>query len=378
MSKYDLDKMRNKLKEREKGKRVDANEFIPPKAKPGAPKLVYRFFVLGPVSAGDPVLNGVASQDMALYYVPNGAHWISNKPHACPRIHDENECEICQLGFDLMSDCPKGEAGKKARSAIAKNLLPQERYAINIYFPNINENPEELRGRVMWYNAPKTVIHIMDECINRDNAGDPQDPKAFGVFFDENAAYLFQLEVGEKSTYNNYETSKFLAIGGPQPIVRAKDSTGKIVAHTKKIQEILNMRHDLFTKFDARDPAKISSLAIQLANKDPLAAGEDNSGFSDTGETVETSQPSKQITNRPPPATGKANSDIVEEVVDLSGEGAPVQTQPQPQKQQQKKTTTKATKPVEVQPVVEETVEPPNNASGDDELDSLLAEIDKA
>jgi hypothetical protein len=255
---YDLDKIRAKMKEKGRGHFQDPDEFRPPSAKPGE-KITYRFFILPPLSKGEKCAGGVASQDMDLYYVQNGNHWVQKKPYPCPRVHDGEECDVCNIGFERMNETQD----KKEKSTIARNYLPQVRNAMNIYFLSSDSNPEELRGKNKWFNAPKQVIDICDACLNRDDAGDPEDPQAYGVFFNEQAAYVFQLEITKQGDYNEYKASKFLASVGPTPIAAKKEGNQRVPL-TEKIQEILNGRFDLYTKFDPRDKKKIAELAQKL------------------------------------------------------------------------------------------------------------------
>lgn len=269
-SKYDLKKIRDALANA-KGSKRDSNEFVPNKAKPGAPVLTYRFFVLPPIAAGDPIIGGPAEKAMELFYVKNGSHWINKRPHSCPRIHNEEDCDMCSYGFDLMGEVTgDGKEAKQAKSAIARNYLPPQRNAVNIYFPKDSVNPEELWGRVMWFNAPKTVIDVCDDCLNRDDAGDPEDPKAFGIFYDEDHAFLFQLTVGENGGYNDYKQSKFLPT--PRPIL----------SKPELIQKVLAGRHNLYSKFEAPDHEKLRTILKQIVNKGANEAA--GSGF-DVDET---------------------------------------------------------------------------------------------
>lgn len=377
MAKYDLNSMRKKLKDRNGGFK-DPNQFIPPQVKDGEKK-IWRFYVLPPLQEGEGTSDGVASKGMDLFYVPNGSHWVSKKPHACPRIHDETECPMCSYAFELMSETDD----KDKRRAIAKNYLPQQRYAVNIYFPNIEANPEEVRGKVMWFNAPKQVYDIWDSCIMRDTPGDDADPQAYGVFFDEEAAYLFQLEAQKHGDYNEYKSSKFLSNVGKQPLAKAKKGD-QVVPDAKRISDILAQRFDLFTKFDDRDVNKIHGLVDNIKNKEP---GGDGDGF-DEDDNVRT----PPANSRKPQQT--ARKPVTEEVdlnAGLAGEGAiadkkpakpaatnkPAAAKPAPAKQEKP-----APPPVEepVEEVAEAAPATETTASDgvdDAELQSLLSEIEK-
>lgn len=302
-SKYDIDAIRKKLKE-SKG-RIDPFEFRPPKAKDDE-TLKYRFFILPPIATGDPINGGAASKSMDLFFVQNGYHFYGNKRYECPRVHDGEECPICSIGFDLLND----EQDKKRRSAIASRFLARSAYAMNIYFPKDEVNPPNVAGKVMWFNASKTVYDLLDRCLMSDDAGDPADPQPHGIFFDEMGAYLFQLEVSKKGTWNNYDKSKFLVGFGKRPIARNK--AGEAI--TDRIQEILAQRHDLFSKFAPRNREELDEVAKRIINDDD---GDENNG-DDAGFDETESQPSRPKTQ--PRSTAKAAATNTEEVETIAEE----------------------------------------------------------
>ena len=306
MSDYDIAKVRKKLQEQKGSRFKDANEFRPPKADE-TQTLKYRFYILPPLNKGDKCADGVASQSMDLFYVVNGAHWVNNRTNACPRVHDEQPCDLCALGFELIGDTPD----KKQRSALAKQFLPRTQYAVNIYFPKDNVNPEDVAGKVMWMNAPKTLYDMWEACIMNDSEGDEDDKQAFGVFFDENAAYLFQLLVKKKNEWNDYSASKFIASAGKRPLA-VKD--GKPLE--ARIVQILGQRHDLFTKFQARDPEAITKLTAAMKSGDPTPAG---AGF-DEDETEKPSKPVAQPKTVAKPKPVKPKPEPVEEAVEVVDE----------------------------------------------------------
>lgn len=256
-SKYDIDAMRKKMRERLAGRPQDPNEFRPAKAKKDEAPIIYRFYILPGLNEGDKCFGGKCSRGMDdLFFIKNGHHWIEKRPHACPRVLRDEECDLCQLGFDLL-----GETDDKAkRQAIVKQYLANSQFAVNIFFPNVKQNPEELRNTVKWFNASKTCFDHWDAAFNADDAGDEEDPRAYGCFFDEEAAFLYQLEVKHGGGYNDYKSSKFLAKNGPHPIVRDKNGN----PHAKAIQAILDARHDLWTKIDEPDPDKLTKMAHQM------------------------------------------------------------------------------------------------------------------
>ena len=302
MSKYDVAAVRKRLQEKQGNRFKDANEFRPPKNLDDNKIIRIRFYVLPPLAAGDKCADGVASESMDMFYVQNGAHWINNRTHQCPRIHeDDEECPLCQIGFDLMGETDI----KDERRAIAKQWLPRTQYAVNVYFPKDKVNPEELGGKVMWMNASKQVYDIWEACIMNDEEGDPADPQAYGVFYDELNSYCFQLEIGKNGDWNSYKTSKFLANNGKRPIA-SKD--GK--ALPKRIEAILAQRHDLFTKFGARDSDALAALAKQMLSGEPE---KDDAGF-DSDESE--SEPKAEEPKAEEPKAEEPKAESVEESVD--------------------------------------------------------------
>jgi hypothetical protein len=234
---YDVEAIRKKLKASMSGKFSDPDEFRPEKAKSQSEPVKYRFFFLPPLAMGDVLKSGKVNQGMEQFFISHANHWINDKPHPCPRVWGQGDkCPICNYGFDLLKD----EIIKKddnKRQAVIKQWMPTQYYMTNIFFLQTKENPEDLRGRVMFYNAPKTIIDICMACLMRDDAGDPESPEAFGVFFDENAGFPFELQVLKSGRNNSYKTSKFLAT--PRPMVRNQDGS----ANPKAISEVLARRH---------------------------------------------------------------------------------------------------------------------------------------
>ena len=259
-----LRRVREKMAERNNKK--DPTEFRPPKVTEGTKSYYIR--VLPELKKGDKIVNGIyEGPDMDLWYVENGLHWVNNKPMACPRIFNRDKCSICQLGFDLFQEHP---GDKEYRKKVAKAYLPNTRHAINVYFLDINKNPDELRGTVMWYNIPQTVYDMMDACISRDGPGDEMDPQAWGLFYDVDTGYSFRLEAKPKGDFNSYESSGFLPSAGP--IFRSEDGS----SDPGKIKEILAMRHNLFDKFPKVDMELITSVAKKMTEPDNKFDDDDN------------------------------------------------------------------------------------------------------
>lgn len=294
-----LKKMRERMSK--EGKGLDPHMWkCPPATKED---LQYKFYVLPPVQKGDKVESGVASHDMDLWYVEVGTHWVDNQPTECPRVHDGDDCPICTLGFDLMRD----EQDPDRRKEIVRTYLPQTKYVVNIYFPDLQKTPEDLRDTVKWYQMPKTVFDIMKATFMLDNdGGDEHNPLAYGDFywtgiedFDDGSknpgAYMFLLIAERQGGFNNYKTSRFLP-NTRGPIIKNSDGSPNV----EKIQEILDSRHDIFTKFQARDQDKLQQVVKKLTGEDVM---ESSSGF-DTDETQ--SSPSEE----PQPAgVGATNTD---------------------------------------------------------------------
>lgn len=257
------------------GKFVDPDEFRPPKADSTTDPVKFRFFILPPIMAGEKLKSGVVGDDQGMehFFLPHANHWINDRPHPCPRVwvgEGSGDCAICQTGFDLL----KEEKDEETRKNIVRQWMPNTYYMVNIYFTNSKMNPEDLRGKVKFYNAPKTLFDVWSATLMKDDAGDPEDPEAFGVFFDENAAFLFQLEVLKHGRNNSYKTSKFVANNGePQPMLKEES----------KLPTLLKLRHNLFEKVEKPDTTKIEKLARTMLDGDDL---DDDGGF-DEDESAE-------------------------------------------------------------------------------------------
>jgi hypothetical protein len=264
---YNLEEMRSKVRKQLQKNFTDPDEFRVPKVKPGE-EMQYRFFILGPYSAGDKVKQGVATHSMdSGFYVNFGMHYGNAKPpFACPRICYGEECPFCNHAFELYKVA--GE-DKTARSLIRQEWMPAQYFVVNIFFPAGQKNPAELENRVMFYKAPKTVLDIWFKALENDGPGDAADPQAYGAFFDERSAFMFQLHVKHKGQNNSYENSRFLANGGV-PCAMSNDDG---------INLILSSRHDLSSKLDRPD---ISAIHKQF---DSLINGSDNGFVSLTSDS---------------------------------------------------------------------------------------------
>ncbi len=251
MSKYDIERIRNQMKKNQAGRFRDPLEFRPPKVEAGK-TLKFKFFVLPPLRKGDKVVSGQCSQSMEEYFcVKTGGHFINNELLTCPRILNNEECDLCTYAFELMNETDDKEKRKK----IAKDFLPRTTHMMNLYFLPSVPNPQDLQGKVLYFNAPGQAYEPMEACINRDNAGgDSDNPQPFGVFFDETASFPYQLEIGHKGGYNDYTKSTLLYGGGARPIA----------ASDAEIRAILDCRIDLFSKIPEPNTAKIASIVNKL------------------------------------------------------------------------------------------------------------------
>lgn len=244
---YDLESIRNKMKQKKGGGSRDPNEWRADKATENT-TLKWKFFILPPVDSMD------------LWCYGHGSHYIDNKWLECPRAHGEGDCPLCQYGFDLMSET----SDKKERSAIAKAYLSSIRYAVNIFFPPISDTPAELRGKVMWFSIPKSIYQICEDVIMRDPTDDDEvEPEPYGIFFDPKNAIPFLLQAKRKGEYNTYDQSRFLLKKTP------------IAKSDKKIQEILDMRHDIPHVFAGRDIDQLQAIVDKLTGNSTKPAAKD-------------------------------------------------------------------------------------------------------
>lgn len=305
--KYDIHKIRKQVKDKV-GKHSDPTEFRPPKAEDGKPPIKFRFYILPPFEMGEELTTGPAERGMDEFFLRNGSHYINNRRHGCPRVINDDDCDICQHGFDLMSETDD----RDRRRDIAQRLLPGTYYMVNIYFPNIQPNPEELRGQVRWYNCPKGVFDVWEDCLFRDDdGGDPAEPLPYGVFYDEEDAYLFQLEVVKQGQANNYGKSKFIVTDS----MKTRPLAGKPDAPDEaKIAEILAKRHCLFDKLPDVSRADIERIARDLTGDT------DGSGGFDQDETK---KEDKATTRKRKEAERKAKKGLKPEVSESSASAKP-------------------------------------------------------
>lgn len=343
-----LDKIRKKLADRKGGRQRDANELWIPKVDEGA-KWKAKGYILPPVDKGDICATGQARFSMDdIFCVQVGDHWINKKKYPCPRVYDNDTCPLCDFGFSLLNETKD----KTSRSEISKKYLPRTMYTVNIYFPSINSNPEDLRGKVMYYALPKTLYDKLDECINADGPGeDAEDPQPWGIFYDADAANQLAFNVTHKGGYNDYTESKLLPAQQP------------IASSAGEVKKILVMRHDLMSKYPERTRENLQSIekiVNQLLNG---SDGDDEDGDNKSGfDSDESSKSSK----------------VVEETVDQTEivveeeKPAPAPTKPQaPQKPASTQQSKTAKAPAKAPAA-------PAQSDDDDEseLKALLAKIE--
>lgn len=362
-----LKKTRSKMQERSKG-RKDPDEFRCPKPKDG--QLEFYFKVLPPLLEGEKCKGEGGKETVCkngaideLWYYENGAHYLDRERIECPRAHDRDECPMCQLGFDLLDKSEDEEYRKRIR----RNYLASSRYAVNIYFLNNQRNPEELRGQVKWYNAPKTIWDVWDACITSDDPGDENEPRACGLFFHPyESTYVFKLIAKLKGDFPTYESSHFLA-NSFGPLVALKDKE----PDDEQIEKILAQRVELASKFSERDPEKLAKKAEEYLNNEKgggdmtkirLTESAARTGDDDDGEVTEPApkRPSKSEESKEPK----------EEIVEDEGP-----SDDQIEEKPQAKASSKS-KPKKEDDAKQESSEDDDSGEEDAKLSELLSTID--
>lgn len=313
MSKYDVQAIRNKLKTTMSGKYSDPDEFKPEKANSATEPLKYRFFIMPPLLKGDMLKTGEVKKSMDQFFISHANHWINDKPYPCPRVWDGSDCKVCQFGFDLL----KEEANQKdedKRRKIIRQWMPTTYHMVNIFFMNWKGNPEELRGKVKFYNASKTLFDQWTTTLMRDDCGDPEDPQAFGIFFDENAAFAYELQVLKQGRQNSYKTSKFLSNGGePMPMLKAKPGE----SNEELLSKLLRSRHNLWEKITTPDVEKLDRVFSVMTHGDDDT---DDSGGFDQDEIIQhknVESKSKSIKPAPKPSKTIVSDDVSDDDEDV-------------------------------------------------------------
>lgn len=344
----DIARIRKLMQDKKGGGQKDPNEFRFPKAKENE-TLTYYIKFLPPVpSMGD------------LWFYMNGSHFLDMKRLECPRIHEQGaECPLCQLGFQLMDGMDKEQ-----KSKIAKTYLARSYYGVNIYFPQSTNVQEDLRGKVFWANIPKTLYDKCEECILRDDGGSDDDPAPFGLFYSEKAGYVMKVVIKSKGGYNNYEESKFLVT-----------TKGPLSKDEAKIKEILSRRHDVPTKFAARDLAALQAKVDNILKKSPTTAGDDAGFHEDHTEE-------KPAAAKPAPAAKPAAAKPAPAAAKPAPAAKPAAAKPAPpaeefQDEVTEEAPTKPAKPATAAKAAPEPEESPADGGpiADAEIDSLLKEI---
>ncbi|MBD3407198.1 MAG: hypothetical protein GF411_13850 [Candidatus Lokiarchaeota archaeon] len=323
------------LMRKKKGGGRDPNEWRPDKAEEGK-TLRWKLFILPPTDS----MNG-------LWFYRHGAHYIDNRMHQCPRLHDDIKCPLCDFGFDMMRETDDRDKRREIRRA----LLSSARYAVNIYFPAYESTPMELRGRVFWYSMPETLYNICEEVVFREGPGDdPDDPAPWGFFYEPNAAHPLILEAKKKGDYNSYESSRF---GGQKVPISKKDGM---------IDKILDQRFDLPNKFDERDIDTLQAIVDNLSGKT-------------TSRPVITEQKTKTKTKQTTTKSTTQNDDKSEEEPEVETE---TETEVETEVETDVQTTDNE---VETEPEVETETNENTEAEGvpetedDAELQDLLAKL---
>ena len=353
-----LAQVRKKQQEKSAGRR-DPDELRIPKARPKE-RLEYLVKILPELAKGDPCKDGTSPEGMELWYYQNGAHYHDRQYQPCPRVHDGEQCPLCQIGFDLLNETDEEEQRKR----ISRVYLPRTYYAANVYVLNHKTNPEEIRGKVMWLNLQKTIWTKLDACLQSDDEGSETDPKAAGVFFHPwKRTYALKVVAFKKGDYNNYEESALLPLT-LGPLAALKDGT----ADDKRIQEILDMRIYIPDRFDARNVEKLKVIGNQLLHKAP----DDASDAEDLADEVVGGEPApkkkaapqnieEEPVQKAKPKTEpkKAEGKVVEETVEEAVEEAAAPK--------------KTTKPAETK-----VADAADAADDSDELTNILSQINSS
>jgi hypothetical protein len=287
--------MRKKREERN-AKRRDPDEFRAPKVQ-GDETLHFYFRILPELQVGDKCATGECDVPSDLWYYENGSHWLNDTKEKleCPRLHDSEECPLCSLGFDLLDK----EKDEDMRKDIAKKFLGRGGFAVNVYFLDTKSNPEDLRGKVKWFNLPLTVFKILDECITNDDAGDEVDPQPCGIFYHPyEGGYTFKLEARKKGDWNTYERSKLL-VKTFGPLI----DDGKGNPDEEAIEKVLAQRHILQNKFPARNAEKLAKVVAKIENQGADDEGDDAEEIpiNKTEEVVNEVRSEKKAESKPKP-----------------------------------------------------------------------------
>lgn len=316
--KYDINAIRNNIQKAISGRMADPDEFKPTKNPSSTDVIKYRFFILPPLVTGDELKSGVVDRGMDNYFLRHGFHWINDRPYPCPRILNGEECPICNYGFELLRQCKDQNWGDERKYQIIRQWMPNTYYMVNIFFTNWKGNPEELRNKVKFYNASKTCMDKWTATLMKDDLGDPEDPAAFGVFFDERNAFQFELAVLKEGRTNGYKTSQFLANNGlPVPMIANADKT----PNEKGLAALLKARVNLWSKVEQPEPDKLQRLLAQMIDGDDSGFDQDEYSKKATTPVKSESAPAAQ---KPKPVVKEEDdlSDIPFEAEEVSTQAA--------------------------------------------------------
>ena len=249
-----LNKLRNKQKENNKSFRDDTR-WIPDKVKDGE-EATYKIYILPPLNEGDKCLGkdnkkSVCASGWDDWNVKHGHHFINKTRLECPRAHETGDrCPLCDIGFELMKEFGNSDDDKKRKRAIADEWLSRPNKTVNVYFLDIKTNPENLRGQVRYWSLPSKVVKLCEDCLAREDAGDDEDElKPFGLFCDPENAFAINVKVFHKGGWNNYDESTMVS------------KSRAIADDEDAIQDILNKRVDIATKFAPVDLDKLQKIA---------------------------------------------------------------------------------------------------------------------
>ncbi|MDP1712579.1 MAG: hypothetical protein Q8K86_08990 [Candidatus Nanopelagicaceae bacterium] len=351
VTKADLDKARQKLLNRKGSIKRDPMQWAPrvrdTLPKDGSP-MIFRFRILPPMRQDEKVLDGdksIVVKEEVDWAIEHGSHWFNNRPYECPRLVTKDPCPVCDIGFGLM----KTTSDKEKRSAIAKSYLPKSYWAVNVYFLNADPNPDEIRGKVLWADINKTVFDICEQCVMADDQGSDEDPRPFGLFYDVDEGYVFQMDIRSKGGYPTYSMSKFL-IKTRGPL--AKSNSGE--RDDERIGSLLGQRHFLPYKIEKPNLDELEKIAGTIADDDveaeEVAAGtavdEDNvveAGTASRPKPIQTkaAEAADDEVAEEAPKTAKKpviKKPVTDEVVEEAPKAvAKAKPKPKPQPQQEEK-----------------------------------------
>jgi hypothetical protein len=209
---------------------------------------------------------------MEMFYVPYGRHWVDGCPIVCPRIISvgDDDCPLCQGGYDTLKAMKSHKATKEDLRDAGRYWLPQVCNLVNIYFPAVKPNPIELRGPVKYFLTPQTCFGHWIDYFLRDDLGDPETLEAFGFFFDESRAILYELRVGRFGDWNEYKTSSFVPVNkNAHEVSRPIASKPNGQPDMKGIKSILDRRHNLWLKRGTVDSARMEQWATEWPIQPP-------------------------------------------------------------------------------------------------------------